>query len=67
MEFSSDLVPGIIPTFCGPYKMPQNVLKELNIQQQELHEKGFVRPSSSPWGCLVIFAKKKISNSQNMC
>ena len=39
--------------------MPPNELAELKIQLHELLEKGLIRPSSSPWGCLAIFVKKK--------
>jgi hypothetical protein len=41
------------------YRMPPNELAELKTQLQDLFEKGFIRPSSSPWGCLAIFVKKK--------
>jgi hypothetical protein len=39
--------------------MPPNKLAELKVQLQELLEKGFIKPSSSPWGCLALFVKKK--------
>jgi hypothetical protein len=39
--------------------MPPNELAELKTQSQDLLDKGFIRPSSSPWGCLAIFVKKK--------
>ena len=39
--------------------MPPKELAELKTQLQELIEKGFIQPSSSPWGCLAIFVKKK--------
>ena len=41
------------------YRMPPKELAELKIQLQELLDKGYVRPSSSPWGCPAIFVKKK--------
>jgi hypothetical protein len=39
--------------------MPPNELAELKTQLQDLLEKGFIRPSSSPWGCPAIFVNKK--------
>ncbi|GKF63850.1 putative reverse transcriptase domain-containing protein, partial [Tanacetum coccineum] len=41
-------------------------MKELSEQQQELSDKGFIRPSSSPWGAPVLFVKKK-DRSFRMC
>jgi hypothetical protein len=46
--------------------MPPNELPELKTQLQDLPEKGFIRPSSSPWGCLAIFVKKK-DQTLRMC
>ena len=46
--------------------MPPNELAELKIQLQDLLEKGFIRPSSSPWGCPTIFVKKK-DQTLRMC
>ena len=42
-----------------PHRMVPVVLQELKVQIQELLDKGFIRPSTSPWGALVLFAKKK--------
>ena len=42
-----------------PHRMAPVELQELRVQQQELLDKGFIRPSTSPWGALVLFAKKK--------
>ena len=42
-----------------PYRMAPAELKELKEQLKELLDKGFIRPSSSPWGALVLFVKKK--------
>ena len=41
-------------------------LKELQIQLQELLDKGFIRPTHSPWGALVLFVKKK-DDTLRMC
>ena len=59
IEFKIELLSGTAPISQRPYRMPPNELSELKIQLQELLEKGPIRPSSSPWGCLAIFMKKK--------
>nr|GEU57190.1 putative reverse transcriptase domain-containing protein [Tanacetum cinerariifolium] len=43
----------------APYRLAPSKMKELAKQLQELTDKGFIRPSSSPWGALVLFVKKK--------
>ena len=45
--------------------MPPNELAELKVQLQDLLDKGFIRPSSSPWGCPALFVKK--DNSLRLC
>ena len=59
IEFSTDLLPGTSPISIAPYRMALTELKELKEQLQELLEKGFIRPSASPWGAPVLFMKKK--------
>jgi hypothetical protein len=59
VEFSIELKPGTAPISRRAYQMPPKELAELKIQLQELLDKGYVRPSSSPWGCPAIFVKKK--------
>ena len=54
------------PTFKAPYRMAPTELKELKIQLQELLDKGFIRPSVSPWGAPVFFVKKK-DGTLRMC
>nr|ABC94893.1 polyprotein [Oryza australiensis] len=66
IEFIIDLMPGTAPISKRPYRMPANELEELKKQIRELQEKGFVRPSSSPWGAPVLFVKKK-DGSMRMC
>nr|ABA98111.1 retrotransposon protein, putative, Ty3-gypsy subclass [Oryza sativa Japonica Group] len=66
IEFIIDLIPGTAPISKRPYRMPVNELEELKKQIRELQEKGFVRPSSSPWGAPVLFVKKK-DGSMRMC
>ena len=59
IEFSIDVVPSATPASITPYRMAPLELKELKLQLQELLEKGFIRPSVSPWGAPVLFVKKK--------
>jgi hypothetical protein len=59
VEFVIELKPGTAPISRRSYQMPLNELAELKTQLQDLLEKGFIRPSSSPWGCPAIFVKKK--------
>ena len=59
VEFSIELEPGTAPISRRPYHMAPRELAEMKKQLEELMEKGFIRPSSSPWGCLAIFVKKK--------
>ncbi|GJR62655.1 putative reverse transcriptase domain-containing protein [Tanacetum coccineum] len=59
MEFQIDLVPGAAPVARAPYRLAPSEMKELSEQLKELSDKGFIRPSSSPWGALVLFVKKK--------
>ncbi|GJR99664.1 putative reverse transcriptase domain-containing protein [Tanacetum coccineum] len=66
VEFRIDLVPGATPIARAPYRLAPSKMKELAEQLQELTNKGFIRPSSSPWGALVLFVKKKDGSFQ-MC
>ncbi|GJY96852.1 putative reverse transcriptase domain-containing protein [Tanacetum coccineum] len=66
VEFRIDLVPGAVPVARAPYHLTPSELKELSDQLKELLEKGFIRPSSSPWGAPVLFVKKK-DGSFRMC
>nr|GFC55116.1 putative reverse transcriptase domain-containing protein [Tanacetum cinerariifolium] len=59
IEFQIDLVPGAAPVARAPYRLVPSEMKELAEQLQELTKKGFIRPSSSPWGAPVLFVKKK--------
>ncbi|GJV07088.1 putative reverse transcriptase domain-containing protein [Tanacetum coccineum] len=61
-----ELVPGAAPVARAPYRLAPSELKELSDQLKELLEKGFIRPSSSPWGAPVLFVKKK-DGSFRMC
>ncbi|WVZ76070.1 hypothetical protein U9M48_024072 [Paspalum notatum var. saurae] len=53
--FGIELVPGTAPVSRRPYRMAPDELKELKVQLQEQLDKGFIRPSSSPWGCPALF------------
>jgi hypothetical protein len=66
IEFVIELVPGNAPIFKRPYGMATNQLAELKEQLQELLDKGYIRPSASPWGAPVIFVPKK-DGTQRMC
>ncbi|GJY50830.1 putative reverse transcriptase domain-containing protein [Tanacetum coccineum] len=59
VEFQIDLVPGAAPVARAPYRLAPSEMKELSEQLQELSDKGFIRPSSSPWGAPVLFVKKE--------
>ncbi|WMV59034.1 hypothetical protein MTR67_052419 [Solanum verrucosum] len=59
VEFPIKLIPGSNPISITPYRMAPKELRELKSQLQELLEKGFIRPSVSPWGAPVLFVKKK--------
>ncbi|GJW68274.1 putative reverse transcriptase domain-containing protein [Tanacetum coccineum] len=59
VEFHIDLVPGAAPVARAPYRLAPSEMKELADQLQELSDKGFIRPSSSPWGLQFLFVKKK--------
>ncbi|GJW46888.1 putative reverse transcriptase domain-containing protein [Tanacetum coccineum] len=66
VEFTHDLIPGAAPVARAPYRLAPSEMKELSEQLQELSDKGFIRPSSSPWGAPVLFVKKK-DGSFRMC
>ncbi|GJY08671.1 putative reverse transcriptase domain-containing protein [Tanacetum coccineum] len=59
VEFQINLVPGAAPVARAPYRLAPSEIKELVEQLQELSDKGFIRPSSSPWGAPVLFVKMK--------
>jgi hypothetical protein len=59
IEFKIELQPGTAPVAKAPYKMVHVELVELKIQLQDLLDKGFIHPSSSPWGHPALFVSKK--------
>ncbi|GJX50003.1 putative reverse transcriptase domain-containing protein [Tanacetum coccineum] len=66
VEFQIDLVPGAAHVARSLYRLAPAELQELSTQLQELSDRGFIRPSSSPWGAPVLFVKKK-DGSFRMC
>nr|GFB82824.1 retrotransposon protein, putative, Ty3-gypsy subclass [Tanacetum cinerariifolium] len=66
VEFRIDLIPSAAPVARAPYRLAPSEMKELSKQLKELSKKGFIRPSSSPWGAPVLFVKKK-DGSFRMC
>ncbi|GJR17275.1 putative reverse transcriptase domain-containing protein [Tanacetum coccineum] len=59
VEFQIDLIPCAAPVARAPYRLAPSEMKELSDQLKKLSDKGFIRPSSSPWGAPVLFVKKK--------
>ncbi|KAM1131788.1 hypothetical protein ACFX19_046971 [Malus domestica] len=59
VKFTIDLIPGTDLISLTPYRMTHTELRELKTQLQELVEKGFIQPSTSPWGAPVLFMRKK--------
>ena len=59
VDFCIELHPGTLPISMTLHRMTSVELQELRVQLQELLDKGFIRPSTSPWGAPVLFAKKK--------
>ncbi|GJZ41120.1 putative reverse transcriptase domain-containing protein, partial [Tanacetum coccineum] len=59
IEFRIDLIPGASPVVKSPYRLAPSEMLELLNRLKELQEKGFIRPSHSPWGAPVLFVKKK--------
>ncbi|GJX59978.1 putative reverse transcriptase domain-containing protein, partial [Tanacetum coccineum] len=66
VEFQIDLIPGTTPVARAPYRLAPSEMQELSDQLQELSDRGFIRPSTLPWGALVSFVKKK-DGSFRMC
>jgi hypothetical protein len=66
VEFISELQPGTAPISRRQYKMTPKELAELKVQLNELLDKGYIYPTSSPWGCPALFVKKK-DQSLRLC
>ncbi|GJY32647.1 putative reverse transcriptase domain-containing protein [Tanacetum coccineum] len=63
VEFQIDLIPGAEPIARAPYRLAPSKMQELSNQLQELSNRGFIRPSTLPWGAPVLFVKKKYGSS----
>ena len=59
IEFLIELLPVTVPISKRPYRMTANDLEEIKKKIKELLEKGYIRPSSSPWGAPVLLVEKK--------
>ncbi|GJW48899.1 reverse transcriptase domain-containing protein [Tanacetum coccineum] len=66
IEFRIDLIPDALPVVKSPYRLAPSEMQELSNQLKEFQEKGFIRPSHSPWGEPVLFVKKK-DGALRMC
>ena len=70
IDFKIELALGTKPISRAPYRMAPAELKELKVQMEEMVNKGFIRPSTSPWGAPVLFFdschSRVIRNQQNL-
>jgi hypothetical protein len=66
VEFSIELIPGNAPISKRAYRVSRPELVELKKQIDELLEKGYIKPSTSPWAALVLFVEKK-DGTKRMC
>jgi len=66
LDFTIELVPGVAPVSCAPYRMSVPELTELKMQLQELLDKKYIHPSVSSWGAPVLFVRKK-DGTLRMC
>ena len=66
IDFTIDLIPGTGAISKAPYRMAPKEMEELKSQLEELLDKGYVRPSVSPWGAPVLFVRKK-DGSLRLC
>ncbi|GJR12702.1 putative reverse transcriptase domain-containing protein [Tanacetum coccineum] len=64
--YDAEGLPGAAPVARAPYRLAPSEMQELSTKLQELSDRGFIRPSSSPWGAPVLFIKKK-DGSFRMC
>ncbi|KAJ0777140.1 putative DNA/RNA polymerase superfamily [Helianthus annuus] len=59
VDFRIDLIPGSTPVAKAPYRLAPSEMQELSSQLQELLDKGFIRPSTSPWGCSSVIRQEE--------
>ena len=62
VDFIIELHPGTSPISMTPHRMTLMELQELKVQLQELLDKGFIRPNTSPWSLPVLFTRKEVKN-----
>ena len=60
IDFGIELIPDTQPISKAPYRIAPIELKELKLQLDELLQKGFIRPSVSPWDAPMLFVKKRM-------
>jgi hypothetical protein len=65
IKFVIELKPGTVPIYKTPYRMATPELAELKEHIKELLEKGFIHPSSSPWGAMIFVPKN--DGTQRLC
>ena len=63
VEFTVDIISGTQPISKTPYRMAPAKLKELKLQLQELLDKGFIRPSTSPWEHPSCLLRRRMAHS----
>jgi hypothetical protein len=66
VEFTIELIPGTVPIYKRAYMVSGPDLVELKKQIDELSERGYIRPSTSPWAAHVLFVEKK-DGTRRMC
>ena len=66
IEYSIELIPSTKLVSISPYRMAPLELRKLKVQLQDLLNKGFIRPNTSPWGAPILFVKKKEQNLKVM-
>ncbi|GJY08358.1 putative reverse transcriptase domain-containing protein [Tanacetum coccineum] len=65
-KFRIDLIPGAAPIARAPYQLAPSEMKELSNQLKEISDKGFIRPSSSPWGAPVLLSKRRTDHFESI-
>jgi hypothetical protein len=66
VDHAIKVMPGVTPPAKAPYRMSHEELKQLKVQLEELFMKGYIKPSKSPYGALVLFVHKK-DGTLKMC
>ncbi|GKB39929.1 reverse transcriptase domain-containing protein, partial [Tanacetum coccineum] len=66
VEFQIDLIPGAALVALAPYRLAPSKMKELSNQLKELSDKGFIRPSSSPWENILIYSKNNKEHEEQL-